>query len=106
MFHHSQAERQAWSGALDRHRSLPHLGMLTGDADFEPSSRFRTQVATVLTGIAVQRGEAAGEVIARLEALADIEVLVVDDARRAAMSDPPSPWRDAVREAFPRTRTG
>jgi hypothetical protein len=43
--------------------------MLTGDADFEPSARFHTQVTTVLTGIAVQRGEAADEVIARLAAL-------------------------------------
>jgi hypothetical protein len=49
--------------------SLPHLGMLTGDADFEPSARFHTQVTTVLTGIAVRRGEAADEVIARLAAL-------------------------------------
>jgi len=47
-------------------RSLPHLGMLTGDADFEPSSRFHTQVTTVLTGIAVERGEAADEVTAQL----------------------------------------
>jgi AcrR family transcriptional regulator len=52
-------------------RPLPHLGMVLDEEQFEPSSRFRTQVTTLLIGIAVQRGEAPGEVIALLTAPAD-----------------------------------
>jgi AcrR family transcriptional regulator len=54
-------------------RPLPHLGMIVGEAVFEPSARFRTQIATILTGIAVQRGEPADEVAARLAALRDAD---------------------------------
>ena len=52
-------------------RPLPHLGMLVGEAVFEPSARFHAQVATILIGIAVQRGERADEVAERLAALRD-----------------------------------
>jgi AcrR family transcriptional regulator len=49
--------------------SLPHLGMIVGEAEFEPSARFHTQIVTVLTGIALQRGEPPAEVAALLDAL-------------------------------------
>jgi AcrR family transcriptional regulator len=48
--------------------ALPHLRMLLGEEEFEPSARFHAQVTTVLTGIAVRRGEAPGEVAALLAA--------------------------------------
>ena len=52
-------------------RSLPHLGMILGEEEFEPSARFHTQVTTVLIGIAVRRGEAPGEVAVLLAAPGD-----------------------------------
>jgi AcrR family transcriptional regulator len=50
-------------------RPLPHLGMAVGEEESEPASRFHAQVTTVLVGIAVQRGEAPGEVASLLAAL-------------------------------------
>jgi hypothetical protein len=50
-------------------RPLPHLGMVVGEQGFDPASRFHAQVTTVLVGIAVQRGEAPGDVAALLAAL-------------------------------------
>jgi AcrR family transcriptional regulator len=47
---------------------LPHLEMISGEEEFEPSARFHTHLATVLIGMAVQRGEAPGEVAALLAA--------------------------------------
>jgi AcrR family transcriptional regulator len=52
-------------------RALPHLGMLAGKEEFMPSSRFHAQITTVLIGMAVQRGEAPGQVGALLTALTD-----------------------------------
>jgi AcrR family transcriptional regulator len=52
-------------------RSLPHLGMILAAEEFEPSARFRPQITTVLIGMAVQRGEAPGEVAALLAAPRD-----------------------------------
>lgn len=50
-------------------RSLPHLGMILGEQEFELSSQFHAQITTVLIGIAVQRGEPPpGEVAALLDA--------------------------------------
>ena len=49
-------------------RSLPHLEVV-GEAEFEPSSRFHSQVTTLLLGVAVRRGEAPAEVAALLAAL-------------------------------------
>jgi AcrR family transcriptional regulator len=49
---------------------LPHLAMVD-DAEFEPSARFRTQVTTLLVGIAVVRGATPDEVAALLAALGD-----------------------------------
>jgi hypothetical protein len=43
--------------------------MVLDEEGFDPSSRFHAQVTTVLVGIAVQRGEAPGEVAALLAAL-------------------------------------
>jgi AcrR family transcriptional regulator len=61
---HRELRRMLASGD----RSLPHLEMV-GDAEFEPSARFPSQVATLLVGIAVQRGAAADDVATLLAAL-------------------------------------
>lgn len=54
----------------DGDRPLPHLEMVS-DAAFEPSSRFPSQITTLLVGIAVQRGEAPGDVATLLAARGD-----------------------------------
>jgi len=51
-------------------QSLPHLEMAS-DKEFEPSARFPSQITTLLAGIAVQRGEAPGEVATLLAAWGD-----------------------------------
>jgi AcrR family transcriptional regulator len=41
---------------------LPHLAVIADDPEWEPSSRFRTEITTILIGIAVRRGEDPDEV--------------------------------------------
>jgi AcrR family transcriptional regulator len=50
---------------------LPHLEVLSGEAEFEPSGRFRDQVTTILIGLAARRGVPPGEVTALLAAPQD-----------------------------------
>lgn len=45
---------------------LPHLEMISAEDDFEPSAQFHSHVATVLTGMAVRRGESPSGVAALL----------------------------------------
>jgi len=51
-------------------QSLPHLAAVD-EAEFEPSSRFRARITTLLIGVAVQGGMAPAEVGALLAALVD-----------------------------------